>query len=164
MATDLWQGELSKLGHNVTAVDVSEDGISIAQDSYPKVKFVIASVYDENFEENVGSDFDYVVSLEVIEHLYWPKKLVEKAYGVLKEDGGFIVSAPYHGYLKNVALSVLNGWDRHFTVNWDGGHIKFFSRKTLTAILLEKGFKNITFEGVGRIPGLWKSMILTGKK
>jgi len=157
-------GELSKLGHTVTALDVSEDGIAIAQTAYPQVKFAVASVYDDDFRETVGNDFDYVISLEVIEHLYWPKKLIERCHDVLKKDGHLIVSAPYHGFLKNLALSVFNGWDRHFTVNWDGGHIKFFSRATLTDLLLEKSFRDITFEGVGRIPGLWKSMILTGTK
>jgi len=35
--------------------------------------------------------------------------------------------------------------DRHFTVLWDHGHIKFWSRKTLTQALQETGFTSIAF-------------------
>jgi hypothetical protein len=50
--------------------------------------------------------------------------------------------------------------DNHFTVLWDGGHIKFWSKKTLNIIFSEFGFKKIKFKGCGRYPFLWKSMLL----
>ena len=50
-----------------------------------------------------------------------------------------MVTTPYNGYLKNVALAVSGSMDRHWTVLWDGGHIKFWSQKTLAALLLEHG-------------------------
>lgn len=129
---------LQARGHEVVAVDASAD--------------------------IVGTDFDVVISMEVIEHLYWPRKLLEAGYSVLKPGGRMILTTPYHGYLKNLALSLAGGWDKHFTVDWDGGHIKFFSRQTLTQFMQDAGFLNIDFCGVGRITGLWKSMILSGKK
>jgi hypothetical protein len=54
--------------------------------------------------------------------------------------------------------------DRHFTVLWDHGHIKFWSRKTLTQALQEAGFTNIEFTGSGRIPYVWNSMVLKAVK
>jgi len=74
-----------------------------------------------------------------------------------------VISTPYHGYIKNLALSVFDKWDSHHTPLWHGGHIKFWSRKTLTQLLEDNGFKVIGFSGVGRIPYLWKSMILIAK-
>ncbi len=53
--------------------------------------------------------------------------------------------------------------DNHFTVLWDGGHIKFWSRKTITVLLEEFGFKILVFKGSGRIPYLWKSMFIKAK-
>jgi 2-polyprenyl-6-hydroxyphenyl methylase/3-demethylubiquinone-9 3-methyltransferase len=61
--------------------------------------------------------------------------------------------------MKNLALSLLDRWDDHHTVRWDGGHIKFFSEKTLTALLGETGFTDIRFSNAGRVPWLWKSMV-----
>lgn len=155
---------LMELGHNVIGVDASSDGIDIAKNRVQGARFEVASIYEDDFTQIVGSGFDLVISLEVIEHLYWPKILPKMAYDILKPGGTFIVSTPYHGYLKNIAISLFNGWDRHFTADWDGGHIKFFSRNTLTNLLGKSGFHDIRFFGLGRVPYLWKSMVLTGFK
>jgi 2-polyprenyl-6-hydroxyphenyl methylase/3-demethylubiquinone-9 3-methyltransferase len=83
---------------------------------------------------------------------------------VLKPGGLLIISTPYHGYLKNLALSIFGKWDDHHTALWDGGHIKFWSRSTLTQLLEAGGFDVIDFRGVGRLPWLWKSMVLIARK
>ncbi len=54
--------------------------------------------------------------------------------------------------------------DRHFTALWDGGHIKFWSRRTLSALLQEAGFELVAFRGAGRWPWLWKSMLIAARK
>ena len=54
--------------------------------------------------------------------------------------------------------------DAHFTALWDHGHIKFWSIKTLSALLREAGFVDIRFERVGRMPALAKSMIAVARK
>jgi 2-polyprenyl-6-hydroxyphenyl methylase/3-demethylubiquinone-9 3-methyltransferase len=63
-----------------------------------------------------------------------------------------------------VALALAGKMDFHYTALWDYGHIKFWSRPTLTALLAEAGFEVQRFVGVGRAPYLWKSMILVAKK
>jgi len=45
-----------------------------------------------------------------------------------------------------------------------GGHIKFWSRKTITQLLSENGFEVTEFSGVGRFPYLWKSMVIVAIK
>ena len=108
--------------------------------------------------------FDAVVSTEVIEHLYSPHLLPRFAWHCLKPGGLLIVSTPYHGYFKNVALALLGKWDHHHTVLKHGGHIKFFSRTTLTNLLVDEGFIPQKFLGVGRLPWFWCSMILVMRK
>lgn len=75
-----------------------------------------------------------------------------------------ILTTPYHGYLKNLILSIFNKWDFHLNPLWHGGHIKFWSRGTLAQLLREAGFEVVGFHGVGRLPYIWKSMILISKK
>jgi hypothetical protein len=53
--------------------------------------------------------------------------------------------------------------DRHLTALWDGGHIKFWSKQTITTLLNEQGFHKTKFIGCGRLPYLWKSMIIEAK-
>jgi len=76
----------------------------------------------------------------------------------------FVRVTPYHGYLKNLVISLVGGWDRHFQVERDGGHIKFFSKRTLRRMAEAVGFRNLRFQGAGRLPWLWKSMILVAQK
>ena len=151
-------------GYSVTGVDVSSDGIEIARISFPGISYQRCSVYDDNLIDKIGRQFDCVVSLEVIEHLFYPKKLFEQSERLLVVGGSLIISTPYHGYLKNLALSLTNGWDRHFSVEWDGGHVKFFSKRTLAHMAYDAGFGHPRFYGVGRVPGLWKSMIMVAQK
>ena len=69
----------------------------------------------------------------------------------------------YLGYLKNLAIALVDGWDRHHAVGWDGGHVKFFSVKTLSAMAAEAGFTGIRFRFAGRFPPLPKSMCLVAR-
>jgi len=108
--------------------------------------------------------FDAVVSLEVVEHLMQPRHLVARAYGALRPGGVLVMSTPYHGYLKNLALALTNGWDTHWHPLRDFGHVKFFSRKTLSQLVCEAGFSVRNFVRVGRIPPFACSMIVVAVK
>ncbi len=155
--------KLADLGHKVVAIDASSDGIKIAQKEFPNITFYNKSVYEDlSFLKEMK--FDFIVSSEVIEHLMYPKCLINKAFELLKPGGNFILTTPYHGYLKNLLLSVFNKWDDHFTVNWDGGHIKFFSEKTLIKMLNEEGFVSPKFKNAGRLPLIWKSIVCMSQK
>jgi 2-polyprenyl-3-methyl-5-hydroxy-6-metoxy-1,4-benzoquinol methylase len=156
--------KIAAQGHTVSGVDVSSDGIAIARASFPGISYHSGSVYDDDLLEKIGGQVDCVISLEVVEHLFYPKTLFQQSHRVLIDGGTLLVSTPYHGYLKNLALSLTNGWDRHFSVDWDGGHIKFFSKATLSLMASNAGFKNIRLFPVGRIPGLSKSMIMVAEK
>jgi 2-polyprenyl-6-hydroxyphenyl methylase/3-demethylubiquinone-9 3-methyltransferase len=152
---------LRGLGYSVTAVDPSEDGIRLAKDSYPDITFDVGCAYDR-LAEKYGQ-FPVVVSLEVIEHIFYPRKYAATA-DLLAPGGSLIVSTPYHGYLKNVVLAVLNKWEKHMNPLWDYGHIKLWSRPTVGQLFNEVGLRETEFFRVGRIPQIAKSMILSFKK
>lgn len=126
--------------------------------------FVLDVVLGKLPIELENKQFCAVISTEVIEHLYDPRSFVLFARKILSRTGGeFIVSTPYHGYLKNLGLALTGKLDKHFTALWHGGHIKFFSRKTLVKLVEDEGFKVIDFSGAGRLPFLWKSMLVKAK-
>ena len=157
--------ELNNSGYAVAGVEYDKQGVEIAKRSYPSINFYNYGVQDDpNLLMNDEELFDAVVSTEVIEHLFSPHQLPMYAKGVLKEGGYLVLTTPYHGYLKNLALSLFNKWDSHHTPLWHGGHIKFWSRKTLKQLLEENGFIEVGFSGVGRVPYLWKSMVMVARK
>jgi 2-polyprenyl-6-hydroxyphenyl methylase/3-demethylubiquinone-9 3-methyltransferase len=138
-------------------VDPSENRIAQARQAYPELRLEIGSCYD-NLASCYGT-FPLVVSLEVIEHCIDPRAFAETFLSLIAPNGIGILSTPYHGYLKNVTLSLANKWDSHHGVLCDGGHIKFFSIATLKALLRECGTERVRFLRVGRIPPLAKSMM-----
>ena len=68
------------------------------------------------------------------------------------------------GILKNLALAVTGKLDNHFTVLWPGGHIKFFSVKTLGTLAAQYGFSVLGWKFYGRAPWLWRNMICRARK
>lgn len=150
---------IAKEGYEVVGIEESLSGFTTAINSFPECKFIHANLYDIPYSD-LGEDFDVVVSAEVIEHLAYPRELIKSAKKCLKSNGVLILTTPYHGYVKNLALALTGKMDNHFTVLWDGGHIKFFSVKTLTKLLITEEFNNYQFEFAGRFPYLWKSMLV----
>jgi hypothetical protein len=61
-------------------------------------------------------------------------------------------------------ISLLGKWDTHANPLWEGGHIKLWTKRTLTRLLTEAGFRNLEFRGTGRMPGLWMTMIAKAEK
>lgn len=154
---------LQEAGMEVTGCDIDLQGIEIAARCPSRVKYVHLAGYEDPQKLGDGN-FDAVISTEVIEHLFFPRYLPRFAKAVLKPGGYLIISCPYHGYLKNLVVSVLNKWDFHHDPLTDGGHIKFWSRQTLAQLIQGEGFKVLEFRGAGRFRFLWKSMIIVAQE
>jgi 2-polyprenyl-6-hydroxyphenyl methylase/3-demethylubiquinone-9 3-methyltransferase len=153
---------LTTNGFNVVGVDPSTEGVKLANLAHPGLKLNVGSAYDDL--ACLYGQFSIVVSLEVVEHVYDPRRYAACLYSLTCEGGTAVVSAPYHGYWKNLALAITGQMDKHFTALWDHGHIKFWSMSTLQVLLLEAGFRCVEFRRVGRIPPLAKSMIAIAMK
>lgn len=154
----------AKSGWDVTGVDLSESGIAQAKASHQNIAFHRMPVGSQLVEHFGEGCFDAIVSAEVVEHLYAPRDLSQNSFRLLKDGGLLILTTPYHGYVKNLVTAAMGSMDRHWTVLWDGGHIKFWSWKTIGVLLTEAGFTGLEFGGAGRAPYLWKSMVVRAWK
>ena len=92
--------QLSRLGWNVTGVDPSEEGIKQARAAYPDLKLANGSAYDDL--AGAYGRFPVVLSLEVVEHVYAPRRYARTVFDLLEGEGTAIISMPYHGYWKNL--------------------------------------------------------------
>lgn len=154
--------ELSRRGYDVTGVDPSEEGIAVANRDHPGLKVFLGSTYDDLAAQY--GEFPVVLSLEVVEHVYSPRAFANCLFALTEPGGTAIVSTPYHGYWKNLAIALVGKMDDHFTALWDHGHIKFWSMKTLRELLEGAGFESLRFLRVGRIPVFAKAMIAVARK
>lgn len=154
---------LSGLGFAVTGVDPSRSGIEIAMKSYTRPKFHVRSTSGDLAQE--FGTFPLVVSLEVVAFVLDPQLFARRVYELLQPEGIAIVSTPFHGYWKNLLLSLTNSWDKHLDPFWSGTLLRFFSVRTYRRLWLEAGFQNVTILRVGRVPALAKAMIaILGKR
>lgn len=159
---------LAEAGFTCFGSDLNASGINHAE-TLGVGNFRVASLYDHLAEPFGRKYFDAIVAVEVIEHLYSPKTFVERAYEALPPGGLLVVTSPYWGWLKNIALAVTNRMDRALTALWEGGHIKHFSRATLTELMQRAGFVEVAFHGAGEgwrahAPYLWVGMIMAFRK
>jgi 2-polyprenyl-6-hydroxyphenyl methylase/3-demethylubiquinone-9 3-methyltransferase len=153
---------LAKAGWDVTGVDPSTEGIALARKNHPNLKLSEGSAYDD-LALQYGR-FPLVVSLEVAEHVYFPRRFAATLFSLLQPGGTLLLSTPYHGYWKNLAMAVTGKLDSHFTALWDHGHIKFWSIRTMGELLREAGFVDLRFTRVGRIPALAKALIVIARR
>ncbi len=157
-------GLFAERGCEACGIDLSESGVQIARKTYPKGRFEVLPA-DERILQNLACEpFDLVISTEVVEHLYDPRSYARGCFAALKPGGRFICTTPYHGYFKNLLISILGKWDTHMNPLWDGGHIKLWSPGTLRGLLTECGFQNFQFRGAGRVPLFWMTMAMAADR
>jgi len=154
---------LAARGYDVAACDYSLSGLQKAREALPSAVLFRHDLGADLPASHVGR-YDAVVSSEVIEHLLLPRKLMRSAFAALRPGGVFIATTPFHGYLKNLLLALTNKFDDHWHPLRDYGHVKFFSRRTLTRLFEESGFEDLRYSAAGRVPPVACSMVISGTK
>ena len=149
---------LAAQGYSVTGVDPSTSGIAVAkQYETGDLRFALGSTSDDL--AGIYGTFPVVVSLEVIEHCPSAREYMQCFRSLLAPGGLGLISTPYHGYLKNLAVVAAGKFDHHFDPLWEGGHLKFFTHAKLRALFEEFGLERYELQRVGRVPSFAKSTL-----
>jgi len=117
---------------NVYGFDISRSRIDIAKKTYHNLnnRFQVHDCYSEILSiDYPNNNYYIVISTEVIEHLYSTETYLKNIYYCLKPSKYLVLSTPYHGYLKNLLICIINKFDSHFDPIEEGGHIKLFILK-----------------------------------
>jgi 2-polyprenyl-3-methyl-5-hydroxy-6-metoxy-1,4-benzoquinol methylase len=155
--------QLAHAGFQTVGADSSGSGIDLARSEFPNLAWCRQDV-NEALDLGLRGRFDVVLAADVIEHLFLPRRLFTRATEGLRPSGQLVVTTPFHGYFKNLALALTNKYDFHWRPGWDYGHIKFFSKRTLGEMAIETGFQPVEWKFLGRVPQLAKSMIMVAEK
>ncbi len=125
--------------HEVHGLDISEANIVLAAGN--GIKAVLHDV--ESAFPYPDASFDVVVCSEILEHVFFPEKVVDACFRVLKPSGTFIVTVPNLYCFRN-RLSLLIGRGAYFIEYPDNRiHIRFFSIPGMKKILADRGFEVI---------------------
>ena len=154
---------ISNFFKNTTGIDLSKQGINLAKKNLKEknIKFINIST-DKLIKQK--KLYDFITSVEVVEHQYDPYKFMYDIQSLSKKNGYVLITTPFHGYFKNLILSIFNLMDKHFTALWSHGHIKFFSVKTFKQLISNYKFEIVDIKYSGRFYPLSASMIFLLKK
>lgn len=150
---------LADLGFSVTGVDISAAAVARAQQRCPAARFEVASL--EARLPFAGEEFAAVWCSEVLEHLFDVRAALAELNRVLQIDGKLVLTTPYHGLFKNIAIAML-GFEKHY--NPYGSHIRFFTRRSLAICLGHMGFAVERWGGIGRCWPLWMAHFVMARK
>jgi 2-polyprenyl-3-methyl-5-hydroxy-6-metoxy-1,4-benzoquinol methylase len=131
--------ELLAAGCEVTMADVAEGALRRARVRAPRAEAVKLG---EGEPLPLAEDaFDVVWAGEVLEHVADVVGLLAEVRRVLRWGGRLLITTPWHG-------RVVIATDAHFDPRAD--HLRFFSARTLRAVLGDAGFDEIEARRDGR--------------
>jgi len=95
-----------------------------------------------------GGTFDACVLLDVIEHIADPLAALKELRRVLKPGGRLVLSTPNIRCFRHIYRLVFSGEFPRTTEDdfvWGGGHLHYFARKDVTALIGRAGFSGPEF-------------------
>jgi SAM-dependent methyltransferase len=130
------QAELYGMDYNKESLTSArqKDGI------YKKLHHIDLNTFSPCEFQGYYHFFDYILLLDVLEHLRFPFTVLQKLCALLKPNGAFIISLPNLAH----AYPILNLLQADFTYcDWgilDSTHLRFFTWKSLAVSLAECRF------------------------
>jgi 2-polyprenyl-3-methyl-5-hydroxy-6-metoxy-1,4-benzoquinol methylase len=153
------EGALSQrlvdLGYEVVGVD-----INLKDFKANNVKFIQIdlnnAVQVNNFLNNYYEQFDCVLGVETIEHLYDPWSYIDNLAKALKKGGLLIVTTPnITSWLSRIIFLFTGRFHQFGDDDVKYGHIAPLTAWELELILRSKNFTNITIKPAGTLPPIY---------
>lgn len=146
--------ELAAAGCAVVAVDVAEEALRRTRARVPGIE---ARRAVEGEPLPVDEDAVEVVwAGEVLEHAADVVGLLAEVRRVLRWGGTLLVTTPYHGRVALAALALGGRVEEHFDPRAD--HLRFFTGRSLEAVLRDAGFADVDVRAAGGLPLLRRGL------
>jgi 2-polyprenyl-3-methyl-5-hydroxy-6-metoxy-1,4-benzoquinol methylase len=148
---------LAAAGAQVTGIDVTEEPLRRARARHPELDLRLLA-HDSPWPAPDAS-FDAVWAGEVIEHVADTAAWLSELRRVLRSGGSLLLSTPANGRLALLAAALSGG---AFARRFDplGEHLRFYNRATLTRLIEEFGFQDVTVRSEGGFPGARRLLLL----
>jgi ubiquinone/menaquinone biosynthesis C-methylase UbiE len=155
-ALDLGCGEghfaalLAREGARVVAADVAEEPLRRARERHAGLDTRL--VEPQAPLPFADASFELVWAGETIERVADTQAWLSEVRRVLRSGGVLLLSTPGHGPLRMLALALRPRLlDAHFDPR--GEHLRFYTRRTLAALLADFGFEAVEVRGAAGLPG-----------
>lgn len=125
----------------VVGVEYSKAQIEIAaaKNCYKQLYQIDLNEYDNQLNE-YNNYFDFILLMDVLEHLYDPGALLQKIYTLLNEKGKIIVTIPNISHV-SIILSLIQGqFEYTETGLLDNTHIRFFTHNSFRKFCIKNNY------------------------
>jgi 2-polyprenyl-3-methyl-5-hydroxy-6-metoxy-1,4-benzoquinol methylase len=141
---------LAQAGVEVVGVDVAQEPLRRARERHPELDLRLLP--DDGGWPLADASFDVVWAGEVIEHVADIASWLSEVRRVLRSGGELLLSTPAHGRAAMLVLALsARRFDSHFDPRSD--HLRFYSARTLRALLADFRFEEISVRGAAGLPG-----------
>lgn len=136
---------------NLVGVDISKEAIKLSRNYYNQTK--VFDIEEDNFPKKWENSYDYIICIEVLEHLFNPKEALLEMKKLLKQDGTLIVSFPNMAWWK-YRLKLLRGeYPEESRLYKMVEHLQNFTLKSFKKLIEETGYGIIDINpDYGRVP------------
>jgi len=152
-----------------TGTDIIQENIDIAKKLFKKksVEFTTENIFSEKNERIKKNYYDYVIALELIEHVENPGTVIQKLKEFIKPKGHLIISTPNAISITNILWNfkhrntIIKQYDFNGTQT---DHLMTWDRQTLQSLLVKQGFEIIAITTSKPTITKGQSLIVKAKK
>jgi SAM-dependent methyltransferase len=140
---------LRGIGWRITGVTISASEADQASKCCEKV---LLADLNTGIPRDAGGPFDVVILSHVLEHLFYPSRVLEDTRRLLSPKGHVLVALPNVLYWRQ-RIKILRGqFEYERTGIMDETHVRFYTFKSGQALLRSNGFEIVTATGDGDFP------------
>jgi SAM-dependent methyltransferase len=143
-SSGLLAAEIRALGHEVTGVDMME-----FPEALGRMDHFFQANLDEGVPAAVGGGYDVVIAGDVLEHVRHPDLILRQIRELLAPGGRALVSIPNfsHWYPRFRVMAGRFDYDDQGIL--DRGHVRFFTRRSFSRLVLDAGLSIRRTEAIG---------------
>lgn len=132
-------------GARITGIDVSKTALSYARKGFKTCTFI--KIEEGKKLPFKTSTFDFIVALDVLEHIYDTRLAFSELTRVLKPKGKILITVPYYGLIKNIIIAF---FAFEFVYTPRTPHIRFYTKRSLIKEMESVGLVKEQFGYYGR--------------
>jgi SAM-dependent methyltransferase len=151
--------ELAAAGARPIGLDIAATAVARARALHPDLEFGLAP--PDGPLPLGDAAVDLVWASEVIEHIADTERWLSEVRRVLAPEGTLLITTPFHGRLKNVAIALAR-FESHFDPV--GQHLRFYTRRSLRALLERFDFDRVQLRAVGGPPLLRRMLLASARR
>jgi len=143
-----FSSQLVKEGNEIWGIELNPNAAKVASEKLYKV---LTGTIEERISEIPDNYFDVIIMNDVIEHLIYPKEVLEQLKTKMVVNGLIVSSIPNVRYSKNLfKLLFKKDWKYTESGILDNTHFRFFTKKSIKRMFTETGFEVEKCQGINR--------------